>query len=445
MSNFNSDTDASQKYGLMERSGCAIFGLAAILFSIERYLLFNYLGDNAQSGNQFAHQVLHFLFGEPPNSILDVLLGFDLSRDDLFFILQPRNWVLLIFQASHFTLNLVLVSLPFWLTSSVQSIVQRGTVTSFGKKVALASIIILPVVLAAIILFSTKSTTIPTKTATPTSEDCSQSNPIVADWLRETTPADTLTLTALQAAVDLYSNPRDTGKQEALDWQQRTIQAYDFMKEYQPIPQCLVTYHNLVTETLLQLSLTFSELELTYVAIDARQDHEPHLSAAKQHLADALKASEASVGEWGRLKSQGLIPNEINNSTSTPTNLPSQTSSEDNSCTKKQVTSYLGDVEASMEKANKLAYDFSQTQNREQATKIVNQMDDLFASVSLWKTPDCAREVQISLLIVIGNFASMQHALLNNDIESFNRDYKTYEIALNQLNAEIKKLGESVK
>ena len=86
-------------------------------------------------------------------------------------------------------------------------------------------------------------------TYTATSEDCSLSNPVVANWLRETTSAETLSIAALQEAADLYSNPRETGKQDALDWEQRTMQAYDFMLEYQPVPQCLITYHNLVQLT----------------------------------------------------------------------------------------------------------------------------------------------------------------------------------------------------
>lgn len=283
----------------------------------------------------------------------------------------------------------------------------------------------------------------PLPTTTLASEDCSQSNPIVVNWLRETTPADTLILSALQVATELYSNPSDTGRQEALDWQERTIQAYDFMQEYQPVPECLVTYHNFVTETLLQLSLTFSELELAYAAIDANQDHKPHLDSAKQHLSLALEASEASVNEWDRLKSLGLVPSELNHALLTPTpllTLNETTTSNDNLCSEDQVTAYLEDVNSAMDKTNQLAYDFGQTQNREEATGIAKEMDDLFLEVSLWEFPECAKEVQINLQLVIANLASAQHALLNNDLDSFNRDYRTYEIALNQLNAEIKNL-----
>ena len=39
----------------------------------------------------------------------------------------------------------------------------------------------------------------------------------------------------------------------------------------------------------------------------------------------------------------------------------------------------------------------------------------------------------------------MQQDILNNDMAAFNRDYKTYEIAVTQLNAEVLKLSKSVK
>jgi hypothetical protein len=283
-------------------------------------------------------------------------------------------------------------------------------------------------------------------TYTATSEDCSQSNPVVANWLRETEATDTLSVAALQEADDLYSNPRETGKQDALDWQERTLQAYDFMLEYQPIPQCLITYHNLETEMLYQLSLTFSELALVYIAIDANQDFEPSLRAAKQHLVDALDASIASVEEWtkvDRLMSQILPASEVINST--PTNLPGQISSEDSSCTKKNVNSYLDDAATVMERANQLAYDFNQTQNRDQTTDIVIEMDDIWKDVMLWQIPNCATDVHTNLMMITGKFSSMQHAILNDDMDSYYRDYAIYEIALGQLNAEAIKLEESVQ
>ena len=133
---------------------------------------------------------------------------------------------------------------------------------------------------------------------------------------------------------------------------------------------------------------------------------------------------------------------------SIPTNPPIvsvATSSGDISCTKESVTSYLEDVDTTMKKATKLANDFGQTQTREQAVGIAKQVDDLFMEVSLWKVPECAKDVQVNLMLVIVNISTMQQDILNNDMTAFNRDYKTYEIAVTQLNAEAVKLSKSIK
>ncbi len=119
--------------------------------------------------------------------------------------------------------------------------------------------------------------------------------------------------------------------------------------------------------------------------------------------------------------------------------------SNDNSCSKEWVTSYLEDVDTTMKKATKLANDFGQTQTREQATSIAKEVDDLYMEVSLWKVPDCAKEVQVNLMLVIVNISTMQQDILNNDMGAYNRDYKVYEIAVKQLYAETVKLSKSVK
>lgn len=325
------------------------------------------------------------------------------------------------------------------------------------KKIVIS--VLLPVILIMILSScSTQPTSIPsplpttsilhattiTPVVTPTI-DCSQSNADVEKWLRETTYADTLTVTALQAAGDLYLNPRDTGKQEALDWQKQTMEAYDFMKEYQSIPQCLVNYHDLVTETLFQLSMTFSELELTYVAMDANQDYESHLNAAKQFMSSALNASEASVAEWSRLNDLGIIPNIPDSTVLVSTSTPSTPASNKYSCTKEWSVSYLEDINKTIEKATKLTNDFGNTQTREQAESIAKQVDDLFAEVTLWEVPECGQKVQLKLMLVIGNIQIMQKDILNNDLAAFNQDYKVYETSVTQLNTEILDFSKSVK
>jgi len=139
---------------------------------------------------------------------------------------------------------------------------------------------------------------------------------------------------------------------------------------------------------------------------------------------------------------------EQSNSTSTPANSPSSNvteSSGDISCSKEWVTSYLEDVDTAMKKANKLANDFAQTQTREEGKNITKQVDDLFMDVSFWKVAECAKDVQVNLMLVIVNISAMQQDMLNTDMAAFNRDYKTYEIAVTQLNAEVLKLSKSIK
>jgi hypothetical protein len=148
----------------------------------------------------------------------------------------------------------------------------------------------------------------PTPIHTGLSDDCLASNPVLSQWLRETTPADTVALTALQAASDLYANPSDTARIQALDWQRRTTEAYDFMVTYTAVPECLRTYHDSVTDTLLKLSLGFSELTLVYVSMDSDQEYQSHLRAAGDHFADAIQSSNASTTEWDRLEALGFGP-----------------------------------------------------------------------------------------------------------------------------------------
>lgn len=142
---------------------------------------------------------------------------------------------------------------------------------------------------------------------------------------------------------------------------------------------------------------------------------------------------------------KGLLGYEtISTSANPPSSNATETSS-DNSCTKERVNPYLEDVDTTMKKAIKLANDFGQTQTREEATSIAKEVDDLYMEVSLWKVSECAKEVQLNLLLVLVNISTMQQDILNNDMDAFNSDYKTYEIAVTQLNAEVSKLRNSIK
>jgi len=139
---------------------------------------------------------------------------------------------------------------------------------------------------------------------------------------------------------------------------------------------------------------------------------------------------------------------EQNISTSSPTNLPSTgvtESSSDITCTKEWVTTYLTDVDTAMKNATTLANDFGQSESREKAMEIAKEVEDLSIEVAKWKVPDCAKEVQVNLILVIMNISIMQQDIFDNDIAAFNRDYKVYEISVSQLNAEARILSEANK
>jgi len=138
---------------------------------------------------------------------------------------------------------------------------------------------------------------------------------------------------------------------------------------------------------------------------------------------------------------------EQSNPASTPTYPPIPVATElsgDNSCPKDQVTSYINDVDTAMKKVTKLANDFGQTQNQEQALSINKKVEDMFTDINLWRVPDCATNSHVSLLLVVVNIKIMQQDILRNDMASFDNDYKDYEVAVKQLNADILKLGASV-
>ncbi len=85
--------------------------LAIALYVIERLLAFAYLQNQAGSAGMES-QLLGFFFGQPPYSILDILLGFDVP-ETLIGILNPRNILQAILQTAHFLINFFLAGLPF--------------------------------------------------------------------------------------------------------------------------------------------------------------------------------------------------------------------------------------------------------------------------------------------------------------------------------------------
>jgi hypothetical protein len=98
-----------------DRLGCGVLVLATLLFAAERYLLFVGLPSLSAPSRSAAFLLHRFLFGDPPYSLFDVLLGFEIPDEGLVFLLQPHNLLLGLAQAAHFGANLGIVYLPSWL------------------------------------------------------------------------------------------------------------------------------------------------------------------------------------------------------------------------------------------------------------------------------------------------------------------------------------------
>jgi hypothetical protein len=129
-----------------QRWGWAVLIIAALLFAIERYILFSVLVPLSAAGSQAAAQTLAFLYGNPPYSFFDVLLGFQIPDEGLMFLLQPHNMLLGFAQAIHFGINLGLAFAPFWVFEKLKTKTQSRPFLRSGACVvlvlALASLII---------------------------------------------------------------------------------------------------------------------------------------------------------------------------------------------------------------------------------------------------------------------------------------------------------------
>jgi hypothetical protein len=120
-----------------QHHGCAIFIIAAILLAVERLFLFYALASPAIATVPFA-SMHDFMFGSAPYSIFDVLLGFEVPSEGLFFILQPRNLALGAFQAVHFGINLAVAHGPFLAYSKLKGSGGRlKVITGLGCAAAL--------------------------------------------------------------------------------------------------------------------------------------------------------------------------------------------------------------------------------------------------------------------------------------------------------------------
>lgn len=110
---------ASKDDTVFTKHGMKIFVIAIILFAAQRVVAFLTLGILAQDIYPLRDVVI-FLFGAPPFSFFDILLGLDLETEGLVMLFQPRNWVIIIIQALHFSLNLGLSYFPFFILEKLK-------------------------------------------------------------------------------------------------------------------------------------------------------------------------------------------------------------------------------------------------------------------------------------------------------------------------------------
>jgi hypothetical protein len=100
---------------VFDRFGCAILFLAAVLFGVQRFILFSWLLHQWSVGRAFAPSVTEFLFGNPPYTLTDILLGLEFPDEGLIHLLQPHNLTIAVTQAVHYGIAIGLVYMPFLL------------------------------------------------------------------------------------------------------------------------------------------------------------------------------------------------------------------------------------------------------------------------------------------------------------------------------------------
>lgn len=129
---------------LLEKFGCLIFTIAALLLAAQRYLAFVFLGWESASGSSTAFSIMDFMFGDPPYSVFDVLLGFQIPDEGIFFLLQPHNLALGLVQAVHFGINVGLTMFPFWLLAKIRKLTRTWRLLGYA---GCASVFLVPLAL----------------------------------------------------------------------------------------------------------------------------------------------------------------------------------------------------------------------------------------------------------------------------------------------------------
>lgn len=103
-----------------ERFEAVIIIIAFVLYVAERYFAFVFLDSRAAGAGAMESLVRQVMFGRPPYSFLNVLLGFDLNQG-LFGLVQPINLLAVTIQVILFLINYWIVRFPFLLVVKITS------------------------------------------------------------------------------------------------------------------------------------------------------------------------------------------------------------------------------------------------------------------------------------------------------------------------------------
>jgi len=116
----------------------------------------------------------------------------------------------------------------------------------------------------------------------------------------------------------------------------------------------------------------------------------------------------------------------------------------DPNCPPSEVRFYLRQVNEASSRLTALANRFQNTNSPQETPPIIRETEALFVEVMLWKPPQCVQELQIDLSMAIANVAAAMQAIVDGDMNAYNRKHGVYQIALTKLNQEYQRLSSLV-
>jgi hypothetical protein len=99
--------------------------LAVVLVAAERVYALGMLQSLSGRGDAVAQSLLALFYGNPPYSLLDVILGLSIPDEPLLLVLQPRTYAIGIAQAVHFGANFLTLYAIFRLVQALPRVLWR--------------------------------------------------------------------------------------------------------------------------------------------------------------------------------------------------------------------------------------------------------------------------------------------------------------------------------